>query len=68
MWYNNDMFIKRTKVNNTEYIQIVKSYRDGKNVRHKVVLNLGRSNKIDVKDLDNLIRALQLLRTEYTDG
>jgi hypothetical protein len=62
------MFIKRTKVNNVEYIQITKSYRVGKKVKHKVILSLGRSDKITAKDLDGLICVLQKLRTEYTDG
>jgi hypothetical protein len=61
------MFIKKTKVNNMEYIQLTKSYRDGKKVKHKVVLNLGRSDKINIKDIDSLISVLQELRTEYTD-
>jgi hypothetical protein len=61
------MFIKRTKVNNLEYIQLTKSYRNGKKVKHKVILNLGRSDKINIKDIDGLISVLQKLRTEYED-
>jgi hypothetical protein len=61
------MFIKRTKINALEYIQLTKSYRAGKKVKHKVVLNLGRSDKINPKDIDGLICVLQKLRTEYTD-
>ena len=58
------MFIKRTKLNNVEYIQITKSYRKGKKVKHKVILSLGRSDKIDMSDISNLIRVLLDLREE----
>ena len=58
------MFIKKTKVNNAVYIQITKSFREGKKVRHKVILNLGRSDKINKDDIDELINVLQELRDE----
>ena len=67
MWYNIFMFIKMTKVNNMTYIQITKSFRDGKKTRHKVVLNLGRGDKINKKDIDSLIITLQKFRSEYFD-
>ena len=59
------MFVKKTKVNNVTYIQITKSFRDGKKVRHRVVLNLGRSDKINKKDIDELIRVLKELRDNH---
>ena len=55
------MFIKYTKVKDKEYVQITKSVRIGKKVKHKVILNLGRSDKIKNKDVENLISALQKL-------
>jgi hypothetical protein len=61
------MFIKRTKVGGAVYIQITKSFREGKKVKHKVVLNLGRLDKISKGDIDGVISALQALRTEYFD-
>jgi hypothetical protein len=62
------MFIKRTKANNAVYIQIAKSFRKGGKARHKVVLNLGRSDKISVKEIDGLIKVLQKLRAEFNGG
>ena len=53
------MFIKYTKVNGKEYVQITKSVRDGKKVKHKVILNLVRGDKINNKDVESLISALQ---------
>lgn len=52
------MWIKKTKVKNKEYIQVVKSIRDGKKVKHKVVLNLGRSEDINKKNIEQLINVL----------
>ena len=40
------MFIKKTKSKNYTYLQIVKSYRDSGKVKHKVVANLGRFDKL----------------------
>jgi len=59
------MFIKKTKVNNVTYIQITKSFRDGKATRHKVVLNLGREDKINKRDIGALISVLQKLMDGY---
>ena len=59
-----NMFIKRTKLNSVEYIQITKSFRKGKKVKHKVILSLGRSDKINTSDINDLIRVLQDLREE----
>jgi len=53
------MFIKKTKVKEKEYIQIVKTIRSGKKVKHKVFLNLGRSEKVNFKDVEDLINVLQ---------
>jgi len=61
------MFIKRTKSKNKIYIQIAKSYRKGTEVKHKVVLNLGRGDKIVIKDIDNLINVLQELKQEIQE-
>ena len=58
------MFIKRTKLNNVEYVQITKSFRKGKKVKHKVILSLGRSDKIDMSEISDLICVLQDLREE----
>jgi len=55
------MFIKYTKAKDKEYIQITKSVRAGKKVKHKVILNLGRSDKINKKDVEDLINVLQKL-------
>jgi len=52
------MFVKRTKVKNVTYIQITKSFRAGKSVKHKVILNLGREDKINKKDIEGLIAVL----------
>jgi len=41
------MFIKITKAGNHEYVQLVQSYRDGGQVRHKVVAKLGRVDEIE---------------------
>jgi hypothetical protein len=53
------MFIKKTKVRDKEYIQITKTIRTGKKVKHKVFLNLGRREKINFKDIEDLINTLQ---------
>jgi len=53
------MFIKYTKVKDKEYVQVTKSFRKAKKVKHKVILNLGRRDKIDNKDVEDLISALQ---------
>ena len=58
------MFIKRTKLNSVEYIQITKSFRKGNKVKHKVILSLGRSDKIDISEISDLICVLQDLREE----
>jgi hypothetical protein len=62
------MFIKKTRVSNLTYIQIVKTFRDGKKVRHRVVLNLGRTDKINEKDIDNLINVLQQFKATRFAG
>jgi len=59
------MFIKKTKTNNVTYIQITKSYRVGKKVKHKVFLNLGRQETINAKEIDDLISVLQKFRAKY---
>jgi len=61
------MFIKRTKSKGKEYIQITKSFRTGKKVRHEVVLNLGRSDKTKKSDVENLITVLQEYAKELSD-
>ena len=55
------MFIKYTKTSGKEYVQITKSIRTGKKVKHKVILNLGRRDKINKKDVEDLINVLQKL-------
>ena len=40
------MFMKVTKANGTEYIQIVSSYRENGQTRHKVLFNLGRKDEL----------------------
>lgn len=40
------MFLKISKSNNLKYAQIVESYRDGSNTRHRVIANLGRVDKL----------------------
>jgi hypothetical protein len=62
------MFIKKTKVNSVTYLQITKSFRKGSKVRHKVILNLGRDDKINFNDVDALISVLQEMREEYQNG
>ena len=50
------MFIKRIKsAKGTEYFQLAKSYRKGKNVYHKTLLNLGKEGD---GQLDSLIQAI----------
>jgi len=58
------MFIKRTKALNMTYIQIVKSFREGKKVRHELILNLGRIDKIKKNDVESLINVLLELKEE----
>jgi hypothetical protein len=41
------MFIKITKSGKYKYAQLVESYREGKNVKHRVLLNLGRLDEIE---------------------
>jgi transposase len=36
------MYIKTTKSKNFTYVQLIQGYRDGKKVKHKVLVNLGR--------------------------
>ena len=62
------MFIKHTKSSNKEYLQITKSIRIGKKVKHQVVLNLGRREKINKKDIENLITVLQELAEELSEN
>ena len=40
------MFIKVTKSKNYNYLQIVESYREGSNTRHRVIANLGRYDEL----------------------
>ena len=40
------MFVKITKSGKYEYAQLVKSYRENGTIKHKVILNLGRVDKI----------------------
>ncbi|QSQ07943.1 hypothetical protein H0A61_00262 [Koleobacter methoxysyntrophicus] len=46
-WYNILMFIKITQSGKYKYAQLVESYREGKNVKHRVLLNLGRLDEIE---------------------
>lgn len=41
------MFLKITRSNNYEYVQLVRSYRENGVVKHRVVLNLGRLDMIE---------------------
>lgn len=41
------MFIKITKAKTNQYVQLVRSYREGGRVKHKVVLNLGKLEQIE---------------------
>jgi transposase len=41
------MFIKVTKSGKYKYAQLVESYREGQNVKHRVLLNLGRLDEIE---------------------
>ncbi|QSQ08334.1 hypothetical protein H0A61_02688 [Koleobacter methoxysyntrophicus] len=41
------MFIKITQSGKYKYAQLVESYREGKNVKHRVLLNLGRLDEIE---------------------
>ena len=59
------MFIKKTKLGGATYIQITKTFRADKKVKHKVILNFGRVDKINKKDIDALISVLRKLKTEY---
>lgn len=62
------MFIKRTKLKEKEYIQITKTYRQGKKVKHKVILNLGRSDKVNTNEIVELINALQKIAKEFNEN
>ncbi len=57
------MWIKKTKSKGIEYIQIVNSIRKGDKVKHEVVLNLGRSDKISNRkeNIKDLISNLQYI-------
>ncbi len=41
------MFIKVTKSGKNRYAQVVQSYRENGKIKHKVLLNLGRTDKIE---------------------
>jgi len=41
------MFVKITKSNGYQYVQIVKAYRENRKVKHEVMLNLGRLDAIE---------------------
>jgi len=41
-----DMYIKLTKSKKYTYVQVVEGYRVGEKVKHKVILNLGRVDKL----------------------
>ncbi|QSQ08926.1 hypothetical protein H0A61_01279 [Koleobacter methoxysyntrophicus] len=41
------MFIKITQSGKYKYAQLVESYREGQNVKHRVLLNLGRLDEIE---------------------
>lgn len=58
------MYIKQTKSKKYTYIQLVEGYREGKKVKHKVLLNLGRLDLLQkdpsIEDaLVNLSKALK---------
>ena len=40
------MFVKITKSGRYEYVQLVRSYRYNNNIKHQVLLNLGRLDQI----------------------
>lgn len=44
------MFLKLTRSKNNEYLQLVKSYRQGNTVRHKVIAHLGRLDELRQTD------------------
>ena len=47
LWYNIGMFLKITKSNNYQYVQLVRSYREKGSTKHEVLLNLGRLDMIE---------------------
>jgi len=53
------MFIKITKSKNNQYAQIAESYREGENVKHRVLFNLGCVNAI--KDNPSFQRLVEKL-------
>jgi transposase len=53
------MYVKITKAKEHKYLQIVQSYRDQKNnVRHKVLLHLGRLDRVSKQSLLNIATKL----------
>jgi hypothetical protein len=59
------MFVKVTKSNGAEYIQIVSSYRENGQTRHKVLFNLGRRDVLTANP--GIHRVIQRL-AEITDN
>ena len=49
------MFVKITKAKDKKYVQLVRSYREGGKVKHKLVLNLGRT---DIKENLDTLRSI----------
>jgi transposase len=53
------MFLKTTVSQGHKYLQIIKSYRKEGKVRHKVIANLGRADRLAENGLENIIVSLQ---------
>lgn len=47
IWYTLPMFIKITKAKTSQYVQLVRSYREDGRVKHEVILNLGKLEQIE---------------------
>jgi len=64
------MFVKVTKANGSQYIQIVSSYRENGQTRHKVLFNLGRMDVLTANPgIHRVIQRLaQITQTPLTQG
>lgn len=63
------MFIRKTTCKNKNgtirtYVQIVQGYRENGKVRHKIIANLGRLEKLQEGEIDNLLEHLSKFSKE----
>lgn len=52
------MFLKSTTSKGNTYLQIVQSYRENNEIKHKVIANLGRLDTLLANGLENIVKSL----------